>query len=323
MIRKRVPTRLWDYGMRWVTDVMSITHTSAGDLNGCIPLSRVTGETVDISEFLDFGFYDRVWYKDNCGLGPQRPGRWLGVAERQGNLMCYHVLNENGNVVSRSSVQRVTQLELQTTEYTDLFNEFDTSIKDKLKCKDRTYKGSKPNPEDWADIAEYDQEFTDEFNKIFNNPDISEADDYTPEILEDTYLNMEIAMPRDGEGPEISQVTKRLRDSNGLPIGRAHDNPLLDTRIYEVEYADGHKASLAANTIAINLFAQVDAEGNRHVILDHIIDHRTDGTETKEADVFIKTANGGRRRRETTKGWEILLQWKDGSTSWETLKDIK
>ena len=68
MIRKRVPTRLWDYGMRWVTDVMSITHTSAGDLNGCIPLSRVTGETVDISEFLDFGFYDRVWYKGNAGL---------------------------------------------------------------------------------------------------------------------------------------------------------------------------------------------------------------------------------------------------------------
>jgi hypothetical protein len=24
-----------------------------------------------------------------------------------------------------------------------------------------------------------------------------------------------------------------------------------------------------------------------------------------------------------TKEWEILLQWKDGSTAWETLKDIK
>jgi len=23
------------------------------------------------------------------------------------------------------------------------------------------------------------------------------------------------------------------------------------------------------------------------------------------------------------KGWEILLQWKDGSTTWETLKDVK
>ena len=61
MIRKRVPRRLWDYGMRWVTDVMNLTHTSArdivaGDFDGGIPLSRVTGETADISEYLYFGF---------------------------------------------------------------------------------------------------------------------------------------------------------------------------------------------------------------------------------------------------------------------------
>ena len=323
MVRKRVPTRLWDYGMRWVTEIMSHTFTSAGDINGCVPLSKVTGETVDVSEYLDFGFYDRVWYHDNAGLGPQRPGRWLGVAERQGNLMCYHVLNENGKVVSRSSVQRVTQLELQTTEYIELFKEFDTKIKDKLKCKDKTYMGGKPNPEDWADLLDIDPIFDEEFNRVANDPSITEMDDYTPEVMEDTYINMELALPRDGEGPEFARVTKRLRDAQGIPIGRAHDNPLLDTRIYEIEYADGYKASLAANAIATNLFSQVDAEGNRHVLLDQIVDHRVDGSEVKQEDAFIISPNGGRRRRETTKGWEILLQWKDGSTTWEALKDIK
>ena len=103
--------------MRWASDIMSLTHTSVGNLQGCIPLAQVTGETPDISEFLDFGFYDRVWYKDNAGIGPQLSGRWLGVATTHGNLMCYHILNQTGQVVSRSSVQRVTQLELQTTEY--------------------------------------------------------------------------------------------------------------------------------------------------------------------------------------------------------------
>ena len=53
---------------------MSLTYTSAGDLNGTIPLRKVTGETPDISEFLDFGFYDYVWYEDNAGLGTQLPG---------------------------------------------------------------------------------------------------------------------------------------------------------------------------------------------------------------------------------------------------------
>ena len=63
------------------------------------------------------------------GLGPQLPGRWLGVAERQGNLMCYNVLNNKGNEVFRYIVQRVNQLELQTTEYIELFKEFDATIK--------------------------------------------------------------------------------------------------------------------------------------------------------------------------------------------------
>ena len=39
------------------------------------------------------------------GLGPQHPGRWVDIAEKQGNLMCYYILNQNVKVISRSSVQ--------------------------------------------------------------------------------------------------------------------------------------------------------------------------------------------------------------------------
>ena len=31
------------------------------------PIESVTGETTDISEYLDFGFYDSVWYHENAG----------------------------------------------------------------------------------------------------------------------------------------------------------------------------------------------------------------------------------------------------------------
>ena len=58
-------------------------------------------------------------------------------------------------------------------------------------------------------------------------------------------------------------------------------------------------------------------------MLDAIADHRVDGSETQEAEAFITSHNGGRRRKETTKGWEILLQWKDGSSTWEAMKDVK
>ena len=93
--------------------------------------------------------------------------------------------------------------------------------------------------------------------------------------------------------------------------------------MYEVEYQDGTKASLVANYIAENLFTQVDQEGNRHILLDELIDYRVNGREVKHQDAFFTTGTGMRRRRETTIGWELLAQWKDGSTNWVSLKDLK
>ena len=69
MVRKSVPQRLWDYGLQWVCDIQNRTANTARGLDGRCPLERITGDTVDISEYLDFGFYDWVWYRDNAGLG--------------------------------------------------------------------------------------------------------------------------------------------------------------------------------------------------------------------------------------------------------------
>ena len=57
---------------------------------------------------------------------------------------------------------------------------------------------------------------------------------FTPEIMDDTYMNMEVALPLDTEGPDFACVTKRLKDANGLPIGTDNENPILNTRVYEV-----------------------------------------------------------------------------------------
>ena len=135
---------------------------------------------------------------------------------------------------------------------------------------------------------------------------------------------MELAVPRgDNPNPQYAKATKRLRDTDGITIGTANKNPILDSHMYEVEYQDGTKASLAANYIAENLFAQVDQEGNRRVLLDELIDYRVNGHEVKLQDAFITTGVGTRRRCETNIGWEHLAKWKDGSTNWVSLKDHK
>ena len=59
---------------------------------------------------------------------------------------------------------------------------------------------------------------------------------------------------------------------------------------------------MTSNAIAQNLFAQVNADGNRHILFDEIVDHHTDGTEIKQQDAFPTTKTGTRRRRETKKG---------------------
>ena len=41
--------------------------------------------------------------------------------------------------------------------------------------------------------------------------------------------------------------------------------------------------------------------------------------------MFVQHTKGGSNavHRRTTKGWQLLVQWKDRSTSWTLLKDLK
>lgn len=327
MIRKNVPQRLWDYGLQWVCDIQNRTANNSRGLDGRCPLEKITGETVDISEYLDFGFYDWVWYRENAGLGETKIGRWLGVSHRVGTLMSFWVLTSSGKVISRTTVQRVTQLELQLDENKTRTKTFTDMLTERIGGNDLVAEDEDGNliltVEDWDDPA-FDEEFVQEFGRVINDPSIKEADEaFTPDSFDDTYLNMELALPRQGGEVQFARVVKRLRDKDGLPIGTANDNPILDSRMYEVEFMDGYKTSLAANTIAENLFAQIDDEGNRHVLFQEIIDHRTNGKQLLQQDAFITTRTGTRRRRETTVGWELCVQWKDLSTTWVALKDMK
>ena len=286
---------------------MFITHSTVGIINGVIPLEQVTCETPEISEYLDLGFYNKVWYKYNVGLGELLPGIWLGVSSQTSRLICYHILTQTTSVISRPTVQWVKNLERQNKSIEDTFRKFDDEVHWRLKEEQRGYDGEKPNPQDWEDLYEFNPDFKNDFGRNFSDGTIAEADDFTPYVLDDTHLNMELTLPKDGNSAQFSKVTNELRHENGLLIGVAQDNQMLDTIIYEVEYHDGHKASLTTNTIAENLFSHVNEEGNWHVLLYCIANHRTNGTELPINKAYITSKNGGCCKRQTTKGWENLL----------------
>ena len=295
MMKRSVPKRPRDYGLRWVVEIMQRTASSAGNLHDRTGLEKVTGETPEISEYVDFRFYDWCWYKENAGMGETKLGRWLGESHRTGSLMSFWVLTQSCKVVSRTSVQLITRLEMGEEDTQNRTGAFDETIK--LRLRDHAHTIEKDGKVEPLDLSTHpygdDLDFQKEFNSVTSNAEIKNDDsNFTPDTY-DTYLNMELALPQgDSLEPRMTRVTKRLKDANGIPIGTADDNPLLDTRTYEVEYLDGERASLSANHIAENLFTQVDDDGNRQVLMKEIIDYRTNGQEVKHQDAFITTKTG-------------------------------
>ena len=87
----------------------------------------------------------------------------------------------------------------------------------------------------WVELAENNDNFKEEFNKLFNNPDVKEADNGFTADSYIQYVNMELTLDLGGDRPEFARVKKILQDANGRTIGVANDNPILDSRIYEVE----------------------------------------------------------------------------------------
>ena len=180
MVRKNVPQRLWDYGLQWVCDIQNRTSNSSRGLDGRCPLEKLTGETVDISEYLDFGFYDWVWYRENAGLGETKIGRWLGVSHRVGTLMSFWVLASTGKVLSRTTVQRMTQLEMQLDENKTRVKGYTDKLTERIGGNDVVQQDDGGNMilniDDWDDPA-FDAEIVQEFGRVINDPEIKEADD--------------------------------------------------------------------------------------------------------------------------------------------------
>jgi hypothetical protein len=75
--------------------------------------------------------------------------------------------------------------------------------------------------------------------------------------------------------------------------------------------------------IAKSLYLQCDPNGNQYVLLEEIMDHQCLPAAMKLTDQKIVRANGKIYLKHTTIGWQMCCQWKDGSTSWENLADLK
>jgi hypothetical protein len=76
----------------------------------------------------------------------------------------------------------------------------------------------------------------------------------TPEHC-DNYVHAFIMLPC-GNTFLQGKVISRKHDARGNPIGCANDNPLMDSRMYCVEFGGGNVSELTANVIAESMYAR-------------------------------------------------------------------
>jgi hypothetical protein len=128
MIKTKVPAQLWDYGFNWVCETENICANLSKYADGRTPMEIITGNTPDISEYLDFDFNDWVVFRSNAGLGEAELGRWLGVSHRIGRLMSYKILPQSGIPGSATTVQRLTNSERCTDETKSRMRQYDEKL---------------------------------------------------------------------------------------------------------------------------------------------------------------------------------------------------
>jgi hypothetical protein len=123
MVRKKVPRRLWDFGLMYEAGILNRIPKGNSGRTG---LEIVTGETPDISEWVDFEFYDRVWFYDHKKIemdsAGKRLARWLGIAHRVDSDLCYWLLLLNGSILAHTTVQHVTREDWLNEEIKEQIN---------------------------------------------------------------------------------------------------------------------------------------------------------------------------------------------------------
>jgi hypothetical protein len=313
MTKSGAPLSLWDICLELQGHIRSSIAHDIYALNDDVPNTAVSGDTSDISHLCELSWYDWLWYHDPIDFpeDKRKLGRWLGPSHDIGHVMCARVLAANGQILARTTYSPLSVADHNSESVKKRQLEFDESIKTQFGNPDRVpvFIGDPDEFEPYSDDSTGDE------------ATMPEADDYDHDAF-DQYINAEVLLPV-GDSLLTGKVIARKKDRDGNPVGRSNANPILDSRVLEVQFNDGVVKEFAANVIAEHIYSQVDNEGRRHLILDEIIDHRKDGSAVAPDDLYDTDRNGNQHMRRTTKGWKLSIQWKDGSASWLPLKDLK
>ena len=121
----------------------------------------------------------------------------------------------------------------------------------------------------------------------------------------------------------LATVKRRKLDHKGQHIGSPNTNPIINSRIYLLEFPGGRVEEYSINVVIENMLNQVRSNDWDASMFDEVISVRKGHDAINKGPEVYVTVNGLKGPIITTKGWSLQTKWKDGSVSWFPLSLVK
>ena len=325
MQKTQTPVRLWCFHYEYAADILSSCATNRFELKERTPYEIVINNTPDISEYTTFSWFQWCWFIDKdrrC----KSFCRWIEPAHHIGQSMCWFIICDNGEYLARSSVIAVEESSMESFKVKNQMMKFTKNLEAKI--GDNSAPIFEPNnPESIYYLlfgAVIDEDSVDlPYGDDFKDLDVNEMDTrYLSEL--DDLIGAQVSLPRKDRLPLLAIVKKRKLNYKGEPVGSPNPSPILDSRIYELEFLDGRIEEYSVNVILENMIDQVKSNDWDATFIDEIISARNDETiAVEKGEMAFTIVDGIRKPIITTKGWGIQIKWKNGSVSWHPLSIAK
>ncbi len=235
MIRTGAPKHLWGHCIKLEGLICYYTANDIYATGGEVPETIMKGGTADISQICKFVWYDWVMFRDtvNTVAFPNKRltlGRYLGPATDIGLALTAKILKQNGQYVCRLSLGHLTLEETLCMVQNAAQLHFDDMITECI--------GHKSVKEDFPaeDLTlEYEHYHGHAIKEDTDNaceecsPKNNDLDPLPMLEAGNNYISAEVLLPLGGVLRQ-GKVISCKRNADGNTVGRAHDQPILNTR---------------------------------------------------------------------------------------------
>ena len=215
---KRALKQVWCFCAGWYAGVKRLAASDIFRLGGRTPAEKRLGNTPDISEYVQFDWYEFVKYNDIGTDDNQhvKYDRVLGPCETSGTNMCFYILTKKCSVVVRDTMSSLLNEESRRDNVKKRIMDYDALVNAKIVDKP-TKRGEIAldvemlveggiQPEIPAELFNTNRK---DFDWDLEEPEAAmpEVDDYDADTT-DFYLNSDVVMPR-GDGFKRGKVVRR------------------------------------------------------------------------------------------------------------------